>query len=191
MPIRSIPITESAIEVRFNGVIQNYFWHRFLCVATRFRDVNASMRMRAIASVWLRAHMLRTCRKAVFYKGFLHRRQMRDEKRRVAKEFVALDKKFAPTRVALILLGRMRQRFFNAEECFFHCVVVDANKCMSRIAHALIEVATTHRLGEQHGEESKEGEEGEEGEEEALIRLRQESSTSRRRLLRRSGLEAP
>jgi hypothetical protein len=41
-----------------------------------------------------------------------------------------------------------------------------------RIAHALTsKVATTHRLGEQHGEESKEGEEGEEGEEEALIRL--------------------
>ena len=42
-----------------------------------------------------------------------------------------------------------------------------------RIERALTsKVATTHRLGEQHGEESKEGEEGEEGEEEALILIR-------------------
>jgi hypothetical protein len=53
-----------------------------------------------------------------------------------------------------------------------------------RVAHAHIEVATTHELGEQHGEESKEGEEGEEGEEEALIRPFRRSSASRRGLLR-------
>ncbi len=41
---------------------------------------------------------------------------------------------------------------------------------MSESHMHFIEVATTHRLGGQHGEEGKESEEGEEGEEEALSR---------------------
>ena len=55
---------------------------------------------------------------------------------------------------------------------FFSLRCSRRNEVHGRIERALTsKVATTHRLGEQHGEESKEGEEGEEGEEEALIRL--------------------
>jgi len=77
---------------------------------------------------------------------------------------------FAASRGALIAFDARVNASLTRRSVLFHCIVVDANKCMSESHMHFIEVATTHRLGGQHGEEGKESEEGEEGEEEALIR---------------------